>query len=131
MACVVCFLSPGITVFHCLSKIFSTVVSYILLDFYYFMQKAESGLFHSILTGSDDSVVLFCVFILTRDTSYILFIDHTCVSLVKNLFRALAVFLSLLCLLLLLLLCVCVCVCVFLFALQKVLICLGYQSFVR
>lgn len=42
VACVVCFLSPGITVFHCLSKIFSTVVSYVMLDFYYFMQKAES-----------------------------------------------------------------------------------------
>ena len=126
MACVVCFLSPGITVFHCLSKVFTTVVSYILLDFCYFTQKAESGLFLSILTGSDDSVVLFCIFILTSDTEYILFIDHSCVSLVKNLFRALAIFLSLL-------LSTFFVVFFFppLFALQKVLVCLGYPSFVR
>lgn len=64
---------PGITVFHyLLSKIFSAVVSYVLLGFYYFMKKDKSGPFYSVLTGSGIIVVLFCIFIMTSDIEHIL-----------------------------------------------------------
>lgn len=64
---------PGITVFHyLLSKIFSAVVSYILLGSYYFMKKAKSGPFYSILTGTGIIVVLFCILIMTSYIEHIL-----------------------------------------------------------
>lgn len=90
MSFVSCLL--GITVFHyLLSRIFSAVVSYIVLGFYYFMQMAKSGPFYSVLTGSG-FILLFC-------NDYWYWVHFICLLIIhvfsrlKSLFIPLALFL--------------------------------------
>lgn len=119
VACVVCFLSPGsLSLIACLKSsllLFHTFVRFFVIS------RRRLNLVSFFPSWLEVMIVwvYFAYSLLTSDTEYILFIDHSCVSLVKNLFRALAIsFLSssvyFFC-------------CGFffpLFALQKVLVCL-------